>query len=886
MDESKNIAKTYDPKQVEERLYEQWVEKGYFTPAPDKSKEPYTIVIPPPNITGQLHMGHALDNTIQDILIRWRRMQGYATLWLPGTDHASIATEAKIVEALAKEGKTKHELGREKFLELAWDWKKEYGGRILNQLKKLGSSCDWTRERFTLDEGCSKAVMEVFIRLYEKGLIYRGERIINWCPSCKTSISDIETIYDNSKGYFWHIKYPVKGSSNEFIEIATTRPETMLGDTAVAVNPKDDRYKHMIGNTVILPLLNKEIPIIADEYVDMEFGTGAVKITPAHDPNDFEVGMRHNLPMPRVMNDDGTINELGGKYKGMDRYEARKQIVKDLEEQGLLVKIKDHEHNVGHCQRCNTVIEPILSKQWFVKMKPLAEPAIEVVRDGRVKFVPERFSKIYYNWMENIQDWCISRQLWWGHRIPAYYCQDCGEVIVSKTEPSTCSKCGGSMKQDEDTLDTWFSSALWPFSTLGWPEKTEDLEYFYPTSVLVTGYDIIFFWVARMIFSAMENMNEEPFKHVFIHGIVRDSEGRKMSKSLGNGIDPLDVIDKYGADALRFNLISGNSPGNDMRFFWEKVEAYSNFANKIWNASRFVLMNLDMEKVEKADRKAYKENLTTADKWIISRFNTVVRDVTENMEKFELGIAAQKLYDFIWSEFCDWYIELVKPRLYGDNDTAKLTAQITLCDVLIGTMQLLHPFMPFITEEIYRHLPSESESITISKWPEYDESAYMPEEEKNMEIVMEAIKGIRNVRAEMNVVPSRKAKVMIVAADNEVKNAMQEGTTYFERLASASEVAVLSEKAGIPEDAVSVVMNGAEIYLPLADLVDFEKEIERLTKEKENLEKELHRVKGKLNNQGFISKAPKNVIEEEKAKEKKYEDMMEKVLDRLNSLKK
>ncbi len=681
------------------------------------------------------------------------------------------------------------------------------------------------------------------------------------------------------------MKYPVK-DSDEFIEIATTRPETMLGDTAVAVNPKDDRYKHLVGKLVILPLMNKEIPIIADDYVDMEFGTGAVKITPAHDPNDFEVGMRHNLPMPRVMNDDGTINGLGGKYKGMDRYEARKQIIKDLEEQGLLVKIKEHEHNVGHCQRCNTTIEPILSKQWFVRMKPLAEPALEVVRDGRVKFVPDRFSKIYYNWMENIQDWCISRQLWWGHRIPAYYCEDCGEIIVSKTAPAACTKCGGKVKQDEDTLDTWFSSALWPFSTLGWPDKTEDLEYFYPTSVLVTGYDIIFFWVARMIFSAMENMQQEPFKYVFIHGIVRDSEGRKMSKSLGNGIDPLDVIDKFGADALRFNLISGNSPGNDMRFFWEKVEAYSNFANKIWNASRFVLMNLDSEKVEKADRKQYQASLTTADQWIISRFNTVVKEVTENMEKFELGIAAQKLYDFMWTEFCDWYIELVKPRLYGEDDATKLTAQITLCDILKGTMQLLHPYMPFITEEIYQHLPSEYESIMISKWPEYNEAAYRPEEEKKMEAVMEAIKSIRNIRAEMNVVPSRKAKVMIVTGNPETTIALEEGKLYFERLASASEVVVMAEKKGIPENAVSVMMNGAEIYLPLEDLVDFEKELERLEKEKANLEKELQRVSGKLSNQGFVGKAPQNVIDEERAKEKKYQDMLEKVLERINSLKK
>ena len=886
MNEANNLAKAYDPKQVEERLYKEWTEKGYFTPEIDENKEPYTIVIPPPNITGQLHMGHALDNTIQDILIRWRRMQGYATLWLPGTDHASIATEAKIVEALAKEGKTKYELGREGFLEKAWEWRKEYGGRILNQLKKLGSSCDWTRERFTMDEGCSKAVREVFIKLYEEGLIYRGERIINWCPNCKTSISDIETEYDTEQGHFWHIKYPVK-DSDEFIEIATTRPETMLGDTAVAVNPNDDRYKHLVGKTLILPLMNKEIQVIADDYVDMEFGTGAVKITPAHDPNDFEVGVRHKLPMPRVMNDDGTINELGGKYKGLDRYDARKQIIKDLEAQGLLVKIKDHEHNVGHCQRCSTVVEPILSKQWFVKMKPLAGPAIDVVRDGSVKFVPERFSKIYFNWMENIQDWCISRQLWWGHRIPAYYCQDCGEVIIAKEKPGKCTKCGSTnLKQDEDTLDTWFSSALWPFSTLGWPDNTKDLEYFYPTSVLVTGYDIIFFWVARMIFSAMEHMHQEPFKYVFIHGIVRDAEGRKMSKSLGNGIDPLDVIDKYGADALRFNLISGNSPGNDMRFFWEKVEAYSNFANKIWNASRFVLMNIEPEDIKNADREKCSKALTTADKWIISRFNTVTREVTENLEKFELGIAAQKLYDFIWSEFCDWYIELVKPRLYGEEKETKLAAQVTLCDVLANTMKLLHPFMPFITDEIYRHLPADSESVMISKWPEYNAELDMPEDEKRMETVMEAIKSIRNIRAEMNVVPSRKAKVIIVTSNKEAAAAMLEGRSYFEKLASASEVVVQNEKKDIPEGAVSVLAGGAEIFLPLEDLVDMEKEIERLNKEKENLEKELQRVRGKLSNQGFVAKAPQKVIDEEKAKEAKYQEMMDKVTERLNSIKK
>jgi valyl-tRNA synthetase len=884
MSEAKELAKSYDPKLVEDRLYNTWVENGYFTPEVDPSKEPYTIVIPPPNITGQLHMGHALDNTLQDILIRWKRMQGYSTLWLPGTDHASIATEAKIVEALAKDGISKHDLGREKFLEKAWEWKDIYGSRILSQLKKLGSSCDWTRERFTLDEGCSKAVEDVFIKYYDKGLIYRGERIINWCPNCMTSISDIETIYENKQGNFWHIKYPIK-DSNEFIEIATTRPETMLGDTAVAVNPKDERYMHLVGQKLILPLMNKEIPIIADDYVDLEFGTGAVKITPAHDPNDFEVGLRHNLPMPRVLNDDGTINELGGKYQGMDRFEARKAIIKDLEDLGLLVKTKDHEHNVGHCQRCTTIIEPILSKQWFVKMKTLAEPALKVVKDGDIKFVPERFSKTYFNWMENIQDWCISRQLWWGHRIPAYYCTHCDEVIVAKEKPSKCSKCGGELKQDEDTLDTWFSSALWPFSTLGWPEDTKDLQYFYPTSVLVTGYDIIFFWVARMIFSAMENMNEIPFEHVFIHGMVRDSEGRKMSKSLNNGVEPLEIVDQYGADALRFNLVIGNSPGNDMRFIIEKVEACSNFANKIWNASRFVMMNLDSKAVLEADRSVYEQNLTTADRWILSRYNTIVKEVTENLEKFELGVAAQKLYDFIWSEFCDWYIELVKPRLYGEDAASNLAAQITLVDVLSGTMKLLHPMMPFITEEIYQHLPGTDKSIVISKWPEYDEERFNPEQESNMEIVMEAIKSIRNIRAEMNVVPSRKAKVLIVATDEKVKRAIDAGSIYFERLASASEVLLISQKELIPEGAVSVVIAGAEIFLPLEELVDMEKEKERLNKEKENLEKEIQRVSGKLSNQGFVAKAPQSVIEEERAKELKYREMLEKVLVRLNSMK-
>ena len=884
MEDTKNLNKTYDPKQVEEKLYKVWIENGYFTPEADNNKEPYTIVIPPPNITGQLHMGHALDNTIQDILIRWRRMQGYSALWLPGTDHASIATEAKIVEALAKDGKTKYDLGREGFLNKAWGWKEEYGGRIINQLKKLGCSCDWTRERFTLDEGCSKAVSKVFMNLYEKGLIYRGERIINWCPNCKTSISDIETIYDDEKGHFWHIKYAVK-DSDEFIEIATTRPETMLGDTAVAVHPEDERYRHLAGKTVILPLLNKEIPIIVDDYVDMEFGTGAVKITPAHDPNDFEVGLRHNLSMPRVMNDDGTINELGGKYCGLDRYEARKQIVKDLEEAGLLVIVKEHGHSVGHCQRCTTTIEPILSKQWFVKMKPLAEPAIQVVKEGKVKFVPDRFSKIYFNWMENIQDWCISRQLWWGHRIPAYYCMDCGEFIVTLDPPKICEKCGGKLKQDEDTLDTWFSSALWPFSTLGWPEETEDYKYFYPTSVLVTGYDIIFFWVARMIFSAMENTKREPFEYVYIHGIIRDAEGRKMSKSLGNGIDPLDVIEKYGADALRFNLISGNSPGNDMRFFWERVEAFSNFANKIWNASRFVLMNIEENKDYDKIFDSSSEALTTADYWILSKLNKLKKEVTENMEKFELGIAAQKIYDFIWFEFCDWYIELVKPRLYSEDDDSKSIAQATLICVLRDSIKLLHPFMPFITEEIYLHLPQTYESIVISQWPQYDEAFDASSQESNMEIIMEAIKGIRNIRAEMNVLPSRKSKTIIVSDREEVINAMVEGTPYIKKLAYSSEVIVKTSKEDISDGAVSIIIEGAEIFLPLEDLIDIEKEIERLSKEKEKLQKELDRVKSKLSNERFLSKAPAAVIEEEKDKEKKYTGLMEKVLDRLKGLK-
>lgn len=879
----KNIAKVYDPKQVEDRIYSEWTNKGYFHAELDQEKASYTIVIPPPNITGQLHMGHALDNTLQDILIRWKRMQGYSALWLPGTDHASIATEARIVETMAKEGITKEEIGREEFLKKAWEWKELYGGRIVEQLKKLGSSCDWDRERFTMDEGLSDAVKEVFIRLYKKKLIYRGERIINWCPKCSTSISDAEVEHNEKKGNFWHLKYPVK-DSNEYVVIATTRPETMLGDTAVAVHPNDERYKHLVGKMVILPLVNREIPVIADQYVDMGFGTGVVKITPAHDPNDFEVGIRHNLPQLKVMNDDASMNESAGQYSGMDRYEARKQIIKDLENLDLLVKVEDHTHNVGECYRCSTVIEPIISKQWFVKMEPLAKPAIEAVKKGSIEFVPGRFSKIYYNWMENIQDWCISRQLWWGHRIPAYYCLECGYTVVEDHMPNNCPKCSSTkIKQDEDTLDTWFSSALWPFSTLGWPEETENLKYFYPTDVLVTGYDIIFFWVARMIFSALEHTGVEPFKHVFIHGIVRDAQGRKMSKSLGNGIDPLEVIDEYGTDALRFALTIGTSPGNDMRFSNDKVESSRNFANKIWNASRFVLMNFD----ESVDFSSVNpEKFTMADKWILSRINSLSKEATENMEKFELGIALQKIYEFIWDEFCDWYIELVKPRLYDKESDSRLEAQYVLNYVLSASMKLLHPYMPFITEEIYSYLINEDESIMISKWPEYKEEYNYQEEENKMELIMNIIKNIRNMRAEMNVPPSRKAKTIFVASDAKEQQILEEGRGYFSSLGFSSETVIQVDKSGIPSDAVSSVLAGVEVFIPLEDLIDIEKEIERLEKEIENLQKELDRVNKKLSNKGFVSKAPKKVIDGEREKKAKYQEMYQKVLERLNSLKK
>ena len=877
MEDNKNIAKTYNPSEFEDKLYNEWVEKGYFHAEIDEKKKPFTIVIPPPNVTGQLHMGHALDETLQDILIRYKRMQGYNALWVPGTDHAGIATQIKVEENLrVNEGLTRYDLGREKFLERVWDWKNLYGNRIINQLKKIGSSCDWDRERFTMDEGCSKAVREVFVNLYEKGLIYQGSRIINWCPHCITALSDAEVEHEEQAGHFWHIKYPIKDSDG-YVTIATTRPETLFGDTAVAVNPEDERYKDLIGKMLILPLTNREIPVIADEYVDKEFGTGCVKITPAHDPNDFEVGVRHNLEQIKVMNDDATMNSHAGKYEGMDRYECRKAMIADLEEMGLLVKVEDHAHNVGTCYRCGTTVEPIISKQWFVKMKPLAEPAIKAVKDGDTKFVPERFSKTYMNWMENVFDWCISRQLWWGHRIPAFYCEDCGKTTVSKVDIDTCPHCGGKVKQDEDVLDTWFSSALWPFSTLGWPEKTADLDYFYPTSVLVTGYDIIFFWVSRMIFSALEHTGKAPFEHVFIHGLVRDSQGRKMSKSLGNGIDPLEIIDKYGADALRFTLATGNAPGNDMRFYIERVEASRNFANKIWNASRFTLMNLDITENKLPDI----ADLQLEDKWIISKYNTVVREVTENLDKFELGVAVSKLYDFIWDNFCDWYIELVKPRLFDKENPTGKTAQYVLTYVLSNTMKLLHPFMPFITEEIWQHLPHDGESIVISDYPKYDESLCYAEDEKNMEIIMNAISSIRNRRSEMNVPPSKKAKTIIVTEKAEI---FSKGAIFFEKLASASEVEITDSKDGVDANAIDIVVEGGEILIPMGELVDKDKELARLNDEMKKLEGEIKRVEGKLSNEGFVAKAPQKVIDEEKAKGEKYRAMLEKVLESIKGL--
>ena len=879
----KNLSKTYDPKDFEKRLYDEWLDKGYFKSSPNPDKKPFCIVLPPPNITGQLHMGHALDHTLQDVLIRWKRMDGYEALWQPGTDHASIATEVKVCERIKEqEGKTKYELGREEFLKRAMDWRNEFGRKIVDQMKQLGDSCDWDRERFTMDEGCNEAVTEFFVKLYEKGQIYRGNRIINWCPDCKTTLSDAEVEHEEKDGNFYHIKYFIK-DSDEFLEIATTRPETMLGDTGIAVNPEDERYAHLVGKTAILPLVGRELPIVADDYVDKEFGSGAVKMTPAHDPNDFGVGERHNLEQINVMNEDGTMNELAGKYQGMDRYECRKQLMKDLEEAGYVIAIKDHPHSVGTCYRCHTVIEPRLSEQWFVKMDELAKPAIDILKSKELQFVPERYDKTYLQWLENIRDWCISRQLWWGHQIPAYYCQECGEVTVAKEMPSAC-KCGcTNLKQDEDVLDTWFSSALWPFSTLGWPHNTEELEYYYPTNVLVTGYDIIFFWVVRMAFAGMFCMNEKPFDHVLIHGLVRDSQGRKMSKSLGNGIDPLEVIDQYGADALRFMLVTGNSPGNDMRFYMERVEAARNFANKLWNSSRFVFMNIDEEIMNGVTRDSVEANLTIADKWIISRANNVVKEVIDNMDKFDLGIAAQKIYDFAWTEYCDWYIEIVKPRLYGDDVEAKKAALYTLTYVLETILKLLHPYMPFITEEIYTYLPTVKGSIVIANWPHYKEEDNMASEEEMMELAMDGIRNIRNARAEMDVPPSKKAKVIIVPAEGK-KSAVEATKEYFVTLASASTVEIVETEENIPEDAVSVVINGAKIFIPLDELVDFEKEKERLTKEKAKLESEIKRVNGKLSNQGFLAKAPESLVNEEKAKKEKFEEMMKSVLERLENI--
>ena len=875
---SNELPKIYDPSAVEDKLYQFWNDSGFFNAEVDEQKKPFTIVIPPPNVTGQLHMGHAFDETLQDILIRTKRMQGYSALWMPGTDHAGIATQIKVEENLrVNEGKTRYDLGREEFLKRVWDWKHQYGNRIISQLKKLGSSCDWRRERFTMDEGCSKAVKEVFVNLYEKGLIYKGSRIINWCPHCATALSDAEVEYETQPGKLWHIKYPIK-DSDEYLVVATTRPETFMGDTGVAVNPNDERYQHLVGKTCILPIMNREIPIFADDYVDMEFGTGCVKTTPCHDPNDFEMGQRHNLEQILVFNEDATVNENGGKYQGLDRYECRKAVLADLEAGGYLVKVEEHEHNVGTCYRCGTTVEPMTSAQWFVKMAPLAKPAMEVVHDGRVKFVPSRFANTYLRWMENVHDWCISRQLWWGHRIPAYYCEDCGEMTVAKEDVTVCPKCGGThIHQEEDVLDTWFSSALWPFSTLGWPDKTKELDYFYPTSVLVTGYDIIFFWVARMIFSGMEQMHEEPFKTVYIHGLVRDAQGRKMSKSLGNGIDPLEIIEQYGADALRFTLITGNSPGNDMRFSTEKVVASRNFANKIWNASRFIQMNLT---IDNADLPA---ELALEDKWILHKYNELVKAVTENIDKYELGIAVQKLYDFIWDNFCDWYIEIVKPRLQNqDNVAAQESAQKVLCYVLRGTMQLLHPFMPFITETIWQALPHEGPSIMVSKWPEYQPDLCFAQQAEQVETMMDTIRAIRARRAEMNVPPSKKAQVILLTNDRATYEA---GSLFFSKLAYASEICFVDAMPEHADSMVSVVTKGATVYMPMGELIDFEKERARLNKEKQKVQKDLDFLNKKLNNPGFIAKAPQAVVAQEREKVAKLEELMTKLDASLAALK-
>lgn len=870
----KELAKLYDPKEFEDRIYKYWNDNGCFRAEIDREKKPYTIVIPPPNITGQLHMGHALDETLQDILIRWKRMSGYSALWLPGTDHAAIATEAKIVEAMRKEGVSKEDLGREGFMERAWAWKEKYGGRIVEQLKKLGSSCDWSRERFTMDEGCSKAVKEAFVNYYEKGLIYRGERIINWCPHCRTSLSDAEVEYEDQAGHFWHLRYQLADGSG-YLELATTRPETLLGDTAVAVNPNDERYKHLVGKMLILPIVHREIPIVADEYVEMDFGTGVVKITPAHDPNDFEVGLRHNLPVINVMTDDAKITEDYPAYAGMDRYEARKAIVADLEKEGALVKIEDYSHNVGTCYRCGTTVEPKVSTQWFVKMKPLAGPAISAVKNGETKFVPERFEKIYFHWLENIRDWCISRQIWWGHQIPAFYCDECGEMTVTKENSAACPKCGKQMRQDPDTLDTWFSSALWPFSTLGWPDKTEDFDYFYPTNTLVTGYDIIPFWVMRMMFSGLEYTGQVPFDTVLIHGLVRDEQGRKMSKSLGNGIDPLEVIDKYGADALRFMLANGNSPGNDMRYIDEKVKSARNFANKLWNASRFIMMNLP----DGFKNEGLPENLNLEDKWVISKFNTLAKEVNENLDKFELGVAVSKLYDFIWDVYCDWYIELTKPRIQEGGET-KNTAQAVLVWVMEGMLKLLHPFMPYITEEIWQVLTNESGPIMISQFPQYDEKLSFINEEDDFGKIIEAIKAVRARRTEMNVPPSVKAKIFI---ETQNKSLFEKCSVFFEKLASASEIEV-SEKYEI-EDAVTAVTDSARLFIPMNELVDKDKELARLEKEKAKVQKDIDFLGGKLSNEGFLAKAPEKLIEAEKAKLARAEEKMAKIVQSMAALK-
>ena len=878
MNKIHTLESKFNPKDFEDKIYKNWEESGYFKPSEDKSKKPYTIVIPPPNITGKLHMGHALDETIQDLLIRYKRMQGYNTLWLPGTDHAAIATEAKVVAKLKEEGISKEDLGREEFLNRAWEWKKEYGGIIINQIKKLGCSCDWDRERFTMDEGLSNAVKHVFVELYNKGLIYKGKKMINWCPYCKTSISDAEVEYEEEPTHLWHIKYKVKGEENRYVIVATTRPETMLGDTGVAVHPADERYKDLVGKTVILPIMNKEIPVVADEFVEKEFGTGAVKLTPAHDPNDYESGERHGLEVVEVFDETGKMNDLVPEYEGMDLYEAREKIVEKLKEIGALVKIEDYTHNVGKCYRCHHRIEPKISEQWFVKMDTLAKPAIDAVRNGEVKFIPERFDKTYFNWMENIRDWCISRQLWWGHRIPAYYCKECGNMQVSESEITKCNKCGSkNIEQDDETLDTWFSSALWPFSTLGWPEQTEDFKYFYPTDTLVTGYDVIFFWVARMIFSAIEHTGKAPFKNVFIHGIVRDSQGRKMSKSLGNGIDPIEVIDKYGTDALRFSLILGISPGNDIRYMPEKLEAASNFANKLWNASKFVLGNL--ENYKEIEFKDIKDDLTYADKWILSKLNVLVAEITNNIDGFELGVFAQKIYDFIWNEFCDWYIEMVKPRLYNENDKTKLAAMYTLNKVLADSLKLLHPIMPFITEEIYTKLYNNDESIMISKWPEYDNNLNYEKEIQAVEELKNIIIGIRNIRVQRNVHPSKKSKLIFVTSD--LKETVKDSEPWLLKLGFGSEIQVKDNKEEIPQNAMAVLANGVELYMPFEELVDIVEEKERLQKEKERLQSEIQRATKMLSNPGFVNKAPAEKIQEEKDKKAKYEDMLVLVESRL-----